>query len=279
MVESTVAEYDSLALDVLLEKVYREGGYDFREYRRGTVTRRLARRLYDNGLATYWQYMDLLDRNPDEMERLLEEITIKSSGFFRTPYAFSRFSSLVLPKIYGDKEARGERSVSFWSSACACGEEPYSIAVTQSRFLGEKRDRFDTMIYASDISRWALDAASTGLYTRKDLSEAPDDIIGSCFTRRDEGYEIAPEIRRIVAFSAFDLTSSSPAPCEDVDCIFCCNVLIYLQKRLQEAVLERLYHLLATPGYLVLGEVETPAANLRDRLECLDSRARIYRKN
>ena len=79
-------------------------------------------------------------------------------------------------------------------------------------------------------------------------------------------------------FSYFDLASTIEPPFVNLDCIFCCNVLIYLQKQLQERVLEMLYNSLATPGYLILGEVETPTGNLRGKVECLDSKAKIYKK-
>jgi len=88
-----------------------------------------------------------------------------------------------------------------------------------------------------------------------------------------------PDIRKMVSFSCFDLTSTLRQPPKNVDCVFCCNVLIYLQKQLQDGVLNMLYDSLATPGYLILGEVETPTNNLREKLECLDSKARIYKKN
>ena len=87
------------------------------------------------------------------------------------------------------------------------------------------------------------------------------------------------DIRRMVNFSYFDLTSTTQPPFTDVDCIFCCNVLIYLQKQLQEKVLDMVYDSLATPGYLVLGEVETLTSSFSEKLECLDSKARIYRRN
>ena len=82
----------------------------------------------------------------------------------------------------------------------------------------------------------------------------------------------------MVSFSTLDLASNEQPLFTEVDCIFCCNVLIYLQQKLQEKVLYRLYHSLTTPGYLVLGEVETPTGNLRDKLECLDSKAKIYKR-
>ena len=52
-----VTRGDTIALDSLLEKVYRDAGYDFREYKRGTVTRRLERRLCATGAETYLKYM------------------------------------------------------------------------------------------------------------------------------------------------------------------------------------------------------------------------------
>ena len=38
---NAIAEHDITALDLLLNKVYQDGGHDFREYKRGTVIRRL----------------------------------------------------------------------------------------------------------------------------------------------------------------------------------------------------------------------------------------------
>jgi chemotaxis methyl-accepting protein methylase len=64
----------------------------------------------------------------------------------------------------------------------------------------------------------------------------------------------------------------------NLDLIFCCNVLIYLQRQLQERVLDKLYNSLHSQGYLILGESETPADNLLKKLECLDRKAKIYKK-
>ena len=86
-------------------------------------------------------------------------------------------------------------------------------------------------------------------------------------------------VRHMLDFSYFDLTSTEVSPLTNMDCIFCCNMLIYIRKTLQERVLGRLYNSLATPGYLVLGKVETPTDNLSRKLECLDGKAKIYRKN
>ena len=275
---SMVTGGDTTALDSLLEKVYRGTGYDFREYKRGTVTRRLERRLHAAGVRTYPAYMEFLDAHPEEYHKLADDLTIKVSGFFRSPYTFQQVARLVLPELVAYKRKQGERKLRFWSTACAQGEEPYSIAILLAQSLGHELKDFDISICATDISRRALKEAWAGVYSLEDIEGLPDAILESYFRRRED-YEVRADIRQMVSFSYFDLTSTIKQPFIDLDCIFCCNVLIYLQKQLQERVLSMLYDSLAAPGYLILGEVETPTNNLRRRLECLDIKAKIYKKN
>jgi two-component system CheB/CheR fusion protein len=264
---------DNKALDTLLEKVYHHSGYDFRHYKQGTVTRRLQRRLYATGAGTYPGYMQFLDTHPEEYHRLADDLTIKVSSFFRSPYTFQQVARLVLPELV--KRNRGQLSI--WSAACARGEEPYSIAILLSDFLGNRRRDFDISIYATDISRQALRDAQAGIY--KNIDGLADTILGNYFTRCGYGYAVSDDIRQMVKFSCFNLVSTTTPPLVNTDCIFCCNVLIYLQKQLQERVLGMLCDSLATPGYLVLGEVETPPDSIRGRLDCLDTKAKIYKKN
>ncbi|MFC1939146.1 CheR family methyltransferase [Chloroflexota bacterium] len=233
------AKSETKALDLLLEKVYRDGGYDFREYKRGTVTRRLERRLHVTGVRTYLDYMQFLDSHPEEYINLAEYLTIKVSGFFRSPHAFQQVAGLVLPELVAEKKIHGEQSLKFWSVACARGEEPYSIAILLAEFPGGQRQDFGVSIHATDISHQALGEAQAGVYSLKNLEGLPDNILESYFTRRGEEYEVRPDIRQMVSFSHFNLTSIPQPPLTDLNCIFCCNVLIYLQKQLQERHLKR----------------------------------------
>jgi two-component system CheB/CheR fusion protein len=278
-VGNTVVGSDSAVLDLLLEKIYRDGGRDFREYKRSTIMRRLERRLNATGSKTYLDYMLFLDAHPEEYQQLANDLTIKVSSFFRSRYAFEQVARLVLPELVSHKRSRGKYSMRFWSTACARGEEPYSIAILLAEFLGYSLPDFDVSIRATDISWWALGEAQAGIYTPKDIESLPPAILESYFTPNGECYEVRNNIRQMVSFSYFDLASTTKPSFLELDCIFCCNVLIYLQHKLQERILNMLYDLLATPGYLVLGEVETPTNNLGEKLECLDSKAKIYKKN
>ena len=275
---SIVTGNDTTALDSLLEKVYRGTGYDFREYKRGTVTRRLERRLHATGAKTCLDYMEFLDVHPEEYHKLADDLIIKVSGFFRSPYSFQQVARLVLPELTLFKRSRGERELRFWSTACARGEEPYSIAILLTEFLGNRQQDFDISVYATDISRQVLKEARAGVYSLEEVEGLTPTVLKSYFTRYDKGYVVNSDSRQMVNFSYFDLTSTIRQPFVNLDCIFCCNVLIYLQSQLQERVLNMLYDSLATPGYLILGEAETPTSNLNEKLECLDTKAKIYKK-
>ena len=227
----TTTRSDTTALDLLLEKVYRHGGYNFREYKRGTLTRRLQRRLHATVSQTYLDYMEFLDIHPEEYHQLAEDLTIKVSGFFRSPYTFQQVVRLVLPRLIAYKRKQGERRLRIWSTACARGEEPYSIAIVLAEFLEQRRQDFAVAIYGPDLSQRALAEAQKGMYSLKDIEGLPENILESYF-RRGEDYELRADIKQMVNFSCFDLASASHPPFADVDCIFCCNVLIYLQKQL-----------------------------------------------
>ena len=258
--------------------MYRGGGYDFREYKRRTVIRRLERRLQVAGSRTYRDYMLFLDSHPGEYQQLAEDLTIKTSGFFRSQYTFQQVAALVLPELVNYKRGQDKKKLIIWSAACARGEEPYSIAILLNEFLGNSLSDFDILVYATDVSQQALGEAQAGIYSEKDVEGLAPPLLNKYFSYRKEAYRVRNSVRRMLRFSYFDLASSVRPSFSDFDCIFCCNVLIYLQQKLQERVLRILYNSLSTPGYLILGEAETPSDNLREKLDCLDIKAMIYKK-
>jgi len=273
-----VNEHQEVVLDILLEKVYRDSGYDFRDYRRGTVTRRLERRMLATGVNTYIDYMRFLDLHSDEYDRFADYLTIKVSSFFRSPHTYRQMAALVLPEIIQCKKRRKDYCLRFWSAGCAHGEEAYSMAIMLADFLGDDRTHYDITVYASDIGYLDLNKLRSGIYPASDVESLPRSIQDRYFLPEGDDYKIRADIRQMVKFFHFDLTSADELPLPGMDCIFCCNVLIYFQRQLQERVLDQLYNSLAVPGYLVLGEVETPTAALLEKLECLDSKAKIYKK-
>ncbi|MFH1650813.1 MAG: protein-glutamate O-methyltransferase CheR [Chloroflexota bacterium] len=267
-----------LLLSSVLEKLYREGGYDFREYKTGTVNRRLERRLHTLGVRDYAEYLRFLDACPGEYEKLLDTLTIKVSGFLRSPIMFQQVADRVLPAIIRAKRQGGEKEIRFWSAACARGEEPYSIAIMLAEALGEEQHAFHITVHATDICPRALADGEAAVYPAADLQNLAPGLVSRYFERTERGYQVTGSIRRMVRFARFDLTAPEPPPFRDIDCIFCCNVLIYWQRPLQERVLRRLTGTLADPGYLVLGEMESLPAGLQRTMRRADDAATIYRR-
>jgi len=274
---TAIAGSSATALELLLEKVYKDSSYDFRQYRQGTVIRRLDRRLRATGSRTYLDYMRFLDIHPQEYQRLNDYLTIHVSSFFRNADAFQQLAGRILPDMVNYKKKHGQRSLSFWSAACASGEEPYSIAIMLIESLGQGLPEFDISINATDISRQALNRAQSARY--RNTEGLSSTLMERYFDYSDDCYTVKDKIRRTVEFSYFNLLSKRNPFFTGVDFVFCCNIFIYMQKQLQERVLNLLYKSLAVPGYLILGEAETLTENLYDKLECLDARAKIYKKN
>ena len=275
--ETAAAGSSATALELLLEKVYKDSSYDFRQYRQGTVIRRLDRRLQATGSRTYLDYMRFLDIHPQEYHRLNDYLTIHVSSFFRNANAFQQLAGWVLPELVIYKRKHEQRSLSFWSAACASGEEPYSIAIMLIESLGQGLPEFDISINATDINRQALSKAQAARY--RNTEGLSDTLLERYFDYSDGCYTLKDKVRRMVEFSYFNLLSKRNPFLAGADCIFCCNILIYMQKQLQERVLNLLYESLNVPGYLILGEAETLTENLHDKLECLDARVKIYKKN
>lgn len=129
-------------LQCLLEKVYRERGFDFREYKESTLTRRLGRRLHARGVQTYGDYARILDRYPVEYDKLFDYLTINVTRFFHADVVFRVLEEIVLPEWIEDGKVCSAlyRRLRIWSAGCATGEEPYSVGSKRSAAISHQTD-------------------------------------------------------------------------------------------------------------------------------------------
>ncbi|MBU0569061.1 hypothetical protein KJ693_09375 [bacterium] len=160
----------SIGLERLLEKIYQERGFDFREYKEGTLTRRLGRRLWARGVKEYDDYARILDQDPGEYEMLFDDLTINVTSFFRDDFVFRTLEEVVLPKLI-EKNTNNHKTLQIWSAACATGEEPYSLAILLLEMLGEKIDSWKVNIIATDIDAKALSRAKEGVFASKQVED------------------------------------------------------------------------------------------------------------
>lgn len=259
-------------LQCLLKKIYGERGFDFREYKEGTLTRRLGRRLRAQGVETYADYARVLDHDPAEYDKLFNDLTINVTGFFRDNVAFRALEEVVLPAL----TSRGVKPLRIWSAGCATGEEPYSIAMLMLERLDGDIHRWNVTILATDIDTKALDRAREGAFAPKAVEGIRPAWRDRYFFPENHGFRVQPALRQLVTFETHNLVGDPPY--HDLDLVVCRNVLIYFTSVLQRRVLKGFTRGLKADGFLLLGKPEAPVGETMTLFQCVDRKAKLYRK-
>lgn len=257
-------------LHAILTLLYERTGYDFREYRESTLQRRIARRVHASGCPTETAYLDYLLNHAEEEIKLLNDLTIRVTEFFREPPVWETVRKEIIPQLVVDSEEHRRRQIKIWSAGCATGEETYSLAILFAASLF-------VSILGTDLNEDSLDQARRGIYSQEKLKSISPSIRTEYFQPVEGGYQICPRIKERVDFQRTDLVLGE-VPGE-FDLISCRNVLIYFSKELQEKVLLKFHRALRPGGFLWLGKAESLWGRSQDLFECLDKGAKIFRKH
>jgi chemotaxis protein methyltransferase CheR len=260
----------------LRERVLRAGGIDIGLYKDRCVLRRLGACLRAAGAYNLAAYCRRLDADPEELQRLVETLTVNVSEFFRNRATYRALAREVFPRLVREKRAEGRRGIRLWSAGCATGEEPYSLAIALSEHLGAARSDFSIVVLASDVDAASLAVAQAGQYPGRSVARLPRAIVARYFEQTREGYRVSKPIRKMVHFRQHNLLD--PFPFTRIDVAMFRNVLIYMTRPLQSRLLEAFYDILNPGGFLVLGRVEGLAGPARDRFEVINLAERIYRR-
>jgi len=247
-------------------------GHDFSNYKRPTVLRRIARRMQVNGLETIAEYRDLLRTNPAEIKALLADLLITVTNFFRDKAAFAVLQESVIPKIFADKTSADQ--VRVWVVGCATGEEAYSIAILLREFADRLVDPPALQVFASDINESAIATARECRYSETMVADVSPERLRQFFTWEGNGYRLKKEIRETVLFAPHNITRDPPF--SRLDLISCRNLLIYLNRDIQERILEIFRFALRREGFLLLGPSES-AEGAPEFYSVFDQKWRIYR--
>ncbi|MCK4391060.1 MAG: protein-glutamate O-methyltransferase CheR [Desulfobacterales bacterium] len=269
---------------LILEKLSKMHGVNFSEYRESTIKRRLARRMGFTGAGNYRDYLDVLKETPQEYSRLLNDLTIKLSRFFRNQYVFEILQHEIFPDIFKLKKEQDQNVRRIWCAGCAFGEETYSVAITLVEHLKRKKQKttdYDVTIFGTDIDEKALVKARLGIYDKAAVKEVKRGILDKYFHIRGDSYEVVDSIKNLVNFTSHDLTSEKhicpPAGIvTNYDLILCRNILIYFSVPLQERVFLNLFRSLNPGGYLILGKSELIPKDLEDSFILKNPKEKIY---
>lgn len=243
--------------------IYREAGIHLVPAKKALLEARLTRRLRDLGLSSfeaYYRHILQVDHS-DELIVLLDRIATNETHFFREPKQFDFLENEVFPAWKErNRSAGGSRHIRVWSAACSSGEEPYSLAMMLlDHFPPVSGWAFE--ILATDLSTRALGTGATGVWPISKASEIPQDYLKKYMLKgigeQSGNMKAGAELRSMVRFERLNLNDDDYPVGQNIDLIFCRNVLIYFDARSRARVIERLVDHLAPNGFLFVGHAES----------------------
>lgn len=237
------------AVEAILMLLRARTGNDFRGYKKGTLMRRIQRRMGLRGIEEYSAYLDVLHSEPDELQSLAKDLMIGVTRFFRDAEAYAFLAEKVVPRLI--QEAPPNATLRIWTAGCSSGEEPYSLAILLTEQIARMQKALDFKIMASDIDREALDLARRGEYPQDIEVDVSSERLQRFFVQKDASYQVKRELREKIVFAEQNLISDPPF--SNLDLIVCRNLLIYLDPSVQDKVIDLFHYVLKDRGYLWLG--------------------------
>lgn len=260
-------------LSQVLRLLQRRSGVDFTDYKFNTLYRRITRRMVLLQLNDLGQYIAFLQKNPAELDALYHDILINVTSFFRDPEVFDALKEKVFPRLVAER--RQHDPVRVWSIGCSTGEEAYSVAMAWAEFAEAIGTPVKVQVFATDLNESVVTTARSGIYPKDISQDVSPERLRRFFVEVDGQYRITKEIREACVFSRHNVLGDPPF--SRIDLISCRNVLIYLERVLQQKVVPTLHYALKPGGFLWLGSSETVGA-FRNLFEAEDGKHRIYAK-
>lgn len=227
------------------------------------LTGRLTKRLRALNLSTFGEYCDFLFSpagQEEEMVHLINVITTNKTDFFREPSHFSYLTQNALPTLQNQHAFSGRNSLKIWSAGCSTGEEPYTLAMVLAE-VQASQPGFSYDILATDISTRVLDIARRAVYPMGLIAPVTPQFRKKYLlkgtNKKNPQVRIVPELRKRVRFGRLNFMAEDFGLPENVDIIFCRNVIIYFDKKTQENLMVKFCRYLNPGGYLFLGHSES----------------------
>jgi two-component system CheB/CheR fusion protein len=267
----TLQETDEEYLRRILAHLQARTGHDFSRYKRSTIVRRISRRMQVSGRERLPDYHAFMRDNVEEVQALFADLLISVTAFFRDGQSFETLAEKVIPRMFEDRNAN--HSIRVWVAGCATGEEAYSVAMLLLEELDRHKSQPEIQVFGSDLDTGALAIAREGRYPVAVEADLSEERVNRFFTKEGDHYRVKRELRDLVLFASHSLLKDPPF--SRLDLILCRNLLIYLDRELQQHACTVFHYALNPGGYLFLGSSET-ADNPPNLFRAIDRGARIY---
>ncbi len=256
----------------ILMQIRTSTGHDFSLYKKSTITRRIQRRMSQNGLEDIETYIRHLKGHPSEVASLFKELLINVTNFFRDPEAFVALKQEILPALLADKS--DDYIFRVWVAGCATGEEAYSIAMVLREFIDEHPYQFRVQIYSTDLAEDTVSTARAGFYPPNIAQDISPERLRRFFLKEDGGFRVKKDIREMVVFAVQNVIKDPPFT--KLDLLSCRNLMIYLEPELQNRLIPAFHYALKPGGVLFLSPSES-IGNHTELFTPLNRKWKFYR--
>lgn len=259
----------------LLNAVYKKYGYDFRQYSRAHIKRRIINRQTLEGIYSIKKLEEIVVNDDVFASKLLQDLSITVTEMFRDPDFYNSLRKKVIPVL------RTYPFIKIWHAGCATGQEAYSMGI-----LLQEEGLYDrTTIYATDFNQEALDHAKAGIYSNKLMKEYTNNYqlaggkesFADYYTSSYEMVIMNKSLKKNIVWANHNLVTDSVFA--EVNLILCRNVLIYFDKNLQKHVHSLFFHSLIKGGILCLGSKESlKFGHFEEAYLEIDKKQKIFKK-
>ena len=260
-------------IDAIYELFRHEYDLDFSVYKEATVQRRISRRVSLSVTPSLDSYAEKLRNDRSELNTLYQDLLIGVTQFFRDEEPFHYLKETVIPDLL--QRRASDRTIRIWVSACATGEEVYSLAILFHEAFEAAGRPPQMKIFATDVHKKSLHQAGRGIFREEAMKHVSEERRNRYFVRHGDVYHISNDIREMIVFAPHNLLRD--APFTDLDFVSCRNLLIYFQPTAQMKALSLFHFGLNTDGILFLGSSESPG-ELASEFEAVHERNKVYRK-
>lgn len=261
-------------LEKLLTDIYDRYGYDFTQYSKASLQRRINSFYSKNKLTDYNDFLEKLTA-PQYLTNFIEEITVNVTEMFRDISFYKLLKEKVIPVL------ATYPFIKIWHAGCSTGEEVYSLAI----LLKEAGILNKSLLYATDINESVIESAKSGIFPIRTMKHYSGNYIAAggledFSTYYRANYDLAKfdvSLTKRMVFSTHNLVSDSSF--NEFQLIVCRNVLIYFNQDLQNKVLQLFDKSLETFGFLALGNKESLRfSSIAHKYAQIDTNDKVWRK-
>ena len=266
---------EEIEVELFIQGIYLKYGYDFRNYSKAHIKRRVRHRMAKENLRSISEMTERALHNSQWFYDILSDFSINVTEMYRDPEVFKMIREEVIPYL------KSYPKLKIWHAGCSAGQEVYSMAI----MLMEEGLYDRTTIYATDFNDNILRNAKEGIYpldavkeyTKNYITSGGVDDFSNYYTAKYDSVIMNQELKKNIVFANHNLVTDQDFA--SMQLIMCRNVLIYFDRELQNRVIRMMTDSLSNNGLLILGTKETiEYCDSKDNYLVLNKANRIYKK-